>query len=132
MPDFVDPFLGNVPQRTMNRQELIRAIRLNLAAEQEAVYLYTAHADATDHPLARKILLDIADEEREHIGEFEELLEILTGTEYAKIAEGQEEVREMAAGMAAGEQAGTETPRGGSEETTIGGLKQDQRNERSS
>jgi hypothetical protein len=38
----------------------------------------------------------------------------------------------MAAGMAAGEQAGTETPRGGGEETTIGGLKQDQRNERSS
>ncbi len=124
MPEFIDPFYGNVPDRKMTREELIRAIRLNIAAEQEAIFLYTAHADATDHPLAKKVFLDIADEEREHIGEFEELLEILTGTEYAKIAEGQEEVREMAAELRAAEEATVADESGvGEEEPTIGSLK---------
>ena len=53
MPEFVNPFSGKVPERKLTLEELIRAIRLNIAAEQEAVHLYMAHADATDHPLLR-------------------------------------------------------------------------------
>jgi rubrerythrin len=71
--------------------------RLNVAAEHEAVHLYMAHAEATDHPLAKKVLIDIANEERVHIGEFERLLEILTGDEDQRVAEGRKEVDEMAA-----------------------------------
>jgi len=51
MPEFLNPFSGVVP-RKMTKQELIRAIRLNLSAEQEAIHLYLAHADATDDELA--------------------------------------------------------------------------------
>ncbi len=40
MPEFVNPFSGVVPDRKMTKQELIRAIRLNLAAEHEAIHLY--------------------------------------------------------------------------------------------
>ena len=36
MPEFVNPFSGVVP-RKMTKGELIRAIRLNIAAEHEAV-----------------------------------------------------------------------------------------------
>ncbi len=67
MPEFLNPFSGVVP-RKLTKEELIRAIRLNIAAEHEAVHLYMAHADATDDQFARKVLTDIANEEREHIG----------------------------------------------------------------
>jgi uncharacterized protein len=59
-----------------------------LAAEHEAVHAQIAHVQATDHPLAKKVLMDIANEERVHAGEFGRLLENLTGDEAAFQAEG--------------------------------------------
>lgn len=102
MPEFVNPFPGKVPDRKLTKEELIRAIRLNIAAEHEATHLYMAHADATDDPLARAVLVDIANEEREHVGEFMRLLSILTGDEDEWISHGVAEVDEMAAGLAGG------------------------------
>ena len=123
MPEFASPFSGTVPERRLTNEELIRAIRLNIAAEHEAIHLYMAHAEATDHPLAREVLIDIANEERVHIGEFERLLEILTGDEDKWVAEGREEVDEMAAELSATEKAEVEGAESGGEETTIGSLK---------
>jgi uncharacterized protein len=119
MPEFTNPFSGKVPDRTLTMGELIRAIRLDLAAEHEAVHIYMAHAEATDHPLAKKVLIDIANEERVHAGEFARLLAILTGDEDALLAEGAQEVDEMAAGISTSEVA--QKPAG--EEKTIGSLK---------
>jgi rubrerythrin len=126
MPEFTNPFGGTVPDRKLTLGELIRAIRLNISAEQEAVYIYMAHAEATDHPLAKEVLTDIADEERVHAGEFQRLLEILTGDEAALMAEGREEVDELVAEMSAGapEEVGSaETPAAEGDGTTIGSLK---------
>jgi rubrerythrin len=123
MPEFINPFGGKVPDRKLTHEELIRAIRLNLAAEHEAIHLYMAHAEATEHPLARKVLIDIANEERVHAGEFGRLLEILTGDEDRWLAEGREEVDEMAAEVAATGQEAANTPGTGKEEATIGSLK---------
>lgn len=123
MPEFVNPFSGKVPDRKLSREELIRAIRLNLAAEHEAVHLYMAHADATDHPLARKVLIDIANEERVHAGEFGRLLEILTGDEDRWLAEGREEVDDLAAELAAGGQESARVSGAAKEEATLGSLK---------
>ena len=119
MPDFVNPFSGKVPERKLTEEELIRAIRLNVAAEHEAIHLYMAHAEATDHPLAKQILIDVANEEREHVGEFMRLLEILTGDEAQWLANGREEVDEMVAEL--GTQPAAAKDDG--EETTIGPLK---------
>jgi rubrerythrin len=125
MPEFVNPFSGQVPDRKLTLGELVRAIRLNIAAEHEAVHVYMAHADATDHPLAKEVLIDIANEERVHAGEFQRLLEILTGDEDKWMAEGRDEVDEMAAELGvAGEGQGTEAPAAGGAETTIGSLKE--------
>jgi uncharacterized protein len=123
MPEFINPFSGKVPDRKLTDEELIRAIRLNIAAEHEAIHLYMAHADATDHPLAKKVLVDIANEEREHIGEFNRLLEILTGDEAEWLEEGREEVDEMAAELGTG--SAEPEPKASEEdtETTIGSLK---------
>ncbi len=115
MPDFPNPFSGMVPDRKLTKGELIRAIRLNLAAEEEAVQLYMAHADATDNPLAKEVLIDIANEERVHAGEFARLLHILTGDEEQYMQEGAEEVDELAARLM-GKEPG---------ESTIGSLKEE-------
>lgn len=96
MPEFTNPFTGMVP-RKMTKEELIRAIRLDLTAEEEAVHLYMAHADATDDPLVKKVLIDVANEERVHAGEFQRLLNILAPDEEGLMAEGAAEVDEMQA-----------------------------------
>ena len=123
MPEFLNPFSGKVPDRKLTIEELVRAIRLDLAAEHEAVHLYTAHADATDHPLAKKVLKDIADEERVHAGEFARLIQILTGDEDKWLTEGADEVNEMAAELSGGDTSAEAAP-AGSEGTTIGSLKE--------
>ena len=107
MPEFVSPFSGEVGGRKLTLSELVRAIRLNLAAEHEAVHLYMAHADACDHPLAKKVLVEIANEERVHAGEFQRLLQILTGDEDTWLAAGRAEVDELAGDLgSAGEASG--------------------------
>ncbi|UCH34943.1 MAG: rubrerythrin [Armatimonadota bacterium] len=95
MPDFANPFSGNVP-RPMSDQELIRAIRIAVAAEEEAVHMYTAQAEAAQNALAKKVLLDIADEERVHAGELLELLRRLAPDEARLLDEGKQEVEDMA------------------------------------
>jgi len=96
MPEFVNPVSGVVPGRKITESELLRALRLNLAAEQEAVHEYMSHADATDNELARKVLIDIANEERVHAGEFQRLICILAKDEEALLAQGAAEVDELA------------------------------------
>ena len=96
MADFVNPFTGMAPDRKLTDRELARAIRMALAAEQEAIHMYEAMADASDNPLAAKVLQDVADEERVHAGEFQQLLRVLLPDEEQLLAKGNEEVREMA------------------------------------
>ena len=93
MPDFVKPFSGMKPNRKLNKSELIRALRLNLAAEEEATHLYTAHADACEDPVVRVALRNIADEEIIHAGEFQALIERLNPDESNLFTDGQTEVR---------------------------------------
>jgi rubrerythrin len=138
MPEFANPFAGKIPDRKLTAGELIRAIRLDLAAEEEAVHQYMAQAEAADNELARKVLEDIANEERQHAGEFLRLLQILTGDEDKWLADGAAEVDKMAAQSETPEPAESppaaeEQPASGEEEQpassedetpTIGSLKQ--------
>ena len=96
MAEFINPFSGVTPDRKMTARELTRAIRLTLSAEEEAVHLYEALADATDNKLAAEVLQDIANEERVHAGEFQRLLNILLPDEEKLLAEGAAEVDEAA------------------------------------
>jgi len=102
VPEFANPFVGDVPDRKMTKEELIRALRLDIAAEHEAVHLYTAHAEAIDDPVARAVLLDVADEEIVHIGEFERVLEMISPRETELKRDGVAEVDEMVAGLTGG------------------------------
>ncbi len=100
MAEFINPFVGLTPGRKLTVRELSRALRMALSAEEEAIHLYEALADATDHKLAKSVLQDVANEEREHAGEFQRLLNILLPDEAGYLAHGAEEVDEMAAKVA--------------------------------
>jgi len=121
MPQFVDPFSGVVPGRKMTDSELTRAIRMNLAAEEEAVHQYLAHADATDNKLAQEVLREIADEERVHAGEFQRLLNILLPDEAELLAQGAREVDEVAQQVQKAQGAASDTP--GTGIPTVGDLR---------
>lgn len=94
MPDFGTAFSGMVAGRKLTATELVRAIRFMIAAEYEAIQLYMQLAESTDDELAKDVLVDIADEERVHAGEFLRLLHHLAPDEAKFYKEGAEEVDE--------------------------------------
>ncbi len=118
MPSFANPFQANV-SRKMNREELIQAVRLDIAGELEAIFLYDAHVQATDIELAKKVIGDIRDEEKAHVGELMTLLYALDPREAEHFASGRAEVQEMM------EELGLPVPvaADGGETPTVGSLK---------
>ena len=94
MPVFGSPFSGLANDRKLSHEELVRAIRFTVAAEFEATQLYMQLAESTDNKLAVKVLKEIADEERVHVGEFLRLLRELAPDEEKFYAQGAKEVEE--------------------------------------
>lgn len=94
MPNFANPFQGNV-NRKLTKEELIQAVRLDIAGELEAIYVYDAHVQATDDPVAKAIISDIRDEEKAHVGELMTLLRHLDPQEAVHFLSGENEVKEM-------------------------------------
>ena len=94
MAEFGSPFSGLANDRKLTDNELIRAIRFMVAAEYEATQMYMQLAESTDHPLAIKVLTEIANEERVHAGEFLRLLHELSPDEAKLYAKGAKEVEE--------------------------------------
>jgi rubrerythrin len=97
MPEFSNPFTGLKNDRKLTHDELVRAIRFMIAAEYEAIQLYQQTAESTDNELAKDVLIDIANEEKEHAGEFLRLLRELEPDEEKFYKDGYEEVDEMIA-----------------------------------
>jgi rubrerythrin len=95
MPDFGTAFSGMAADRKMTPAELVRAIRFMVAAEYEAVQLYTQLAESIDNELAVKVLQEIADEELVHAGEFLRLLKELAPNEEKFYQAGALEVEEI-------------------------------------
>ena len=100
MPAFANPFQGNV-ERKLTKEEWIQAVRLDIAGELEARYLYDAHVQATDDEIAKKVISDIRDEEKAHVGELMTLLRILDPQEAEHLMSGEQEVKEMLAELEA-------------------------------
>jgi len=95
MSEFGTPYSILSSGRKVTKEELIRAIRFFVAAEYEAIQLYTEIAESTDELLAKKVLYDIANEEKVHAGEFLRLLKELDKEEEKFYKEGEKEVEEM-------------------------------------
>lgn len=107
MPEFGQPFSGLKSDRLLTHSELVRAIRFMVSAEYEAIQLYMQLAESTDNALAQQVLVDIANEERVHAGEFLRLLHELEPEEQAFYQQGAQEVETefLGAGPAPAEEA---------------------------
>ena len=64
-----NPFVANVSKQ-INVQELLQALRVDIAGEWEAIIGYEAHAMATDDERVKKVLYHIANEEGNMWGNF--------------------------------------------------------------
>lgn len=83
--------LGKVSQEEIDKQIL----RLGMIAELDAVSLYEQLAAMAQDGLLKKVLLDIAKEEKTHVGEFQTLLLRLDSQQAKELEEGRQEIEEL-------------------------------------
>lgn len=70
-------------------------LRAGMIAELDAVSFYEQMVAMTENENIRRILLDIAKEEKTHVGEFEALLVKLDKEHAEELEEGKKEVEEL-------------------------------------
>ncbi|MCO5382301.1 MAG: rubrerythrin [Methanosarcina barkeri] len=81
--------------KSISAEDLDKEIlRAGIIAELDAINLYEQMANLTKNPAIRAILLDIAKEEKTHIGEFQALLLMFDPQQKKELEEGAEEVEE--------------------------------------
>jgi len=73
-------------------KEILRAA---IIAELDAINLYEQMADMTQNANIKKVLLDIAREEKTHVGEFQALLLVEDKEQVQELEEGKKEVQEL-------------------------------------
>ncbi len=95
MPEFSHPFMGNAYERKLTEQELVRAIRFSIASEFEAIQLYEQLRDSIENEEAKKLLIEIAGDEKEHVGNFLRLLKLLAPDEENYYKDGWDEGEEV-------------------------------------
>jgi len=70
-------------------------LRIGMIAELDAVSLYEQLSASTDNENIKKVMLDIAKEEKTHVGEFEALLLKLDKEQEEENEEGKKEVENL-------------------------------------
>ncbi len=83
--------LENVNKKDIDR-EILRA---GIIAELDAINLYEQMAAITTNKNIKKIILDIAKEEKTHVGEFQTLLLREDKEQERELEEGRKEVKEL-------------------------------------
>jgi rubrerythrin len=70
-------------------------VRVGMIAELDAVSLYEQLAAMTEKETIKKVFLDIAKEEKTHMGEFQTLLLKIDSEQAEELEEGRKEVEEL-------------------------------------
>lgn len=70
-------------------------LRVGMIAELDAVSLYEQLAALTENETIKKVLLDIAKEEKTHVGEFQTLLLKLDTEQEKELEKGAKEIEEL-------------------------------------
>jgi rubrerythrin len=86
------PIMLNKVRQADVDKEILRAA---IIAELDAINMYEQLANVTDNTHIKTVLLDIAKEEKTHVGEFQEMLLRLDSQQKEELAHGQEEVEEL-------------------------------------
>jgi rubrerythrin len=83
--------IEKVEKKLLTREVL----RVAIIAELDAINLYEQLAAVTDNAKIRKVLLDVAKEEKTHMGEFQTLLLKEDIEQVKELEEGKKEVEEI-------------------------------------
>jgi rubrerythrin len=83
--------LGKIRKRELDMETL----RVAIIAELDAINLYEQLAAQTDDADIKKVLLDIAGEEKTHVGEFQTMLLRIDQQQVKEIEKGKEEVKKL-------------------------------------
>lgn len=86
--------LENVGKENINKEILRTAI----IAELDAINLYEQMASLTNDEKIRDVLIDVADEEKTHVGEFLTMLLKLDEKQVEELEKGKKEVEEILGG----------------------------------
>ena len=80
----------------MNKKDIDKEIlRTGIIAELDAINLYEQMASLTENNNIKKVLMDIAKEEKTHVGEFQALLLMIDKEQKKELDEGKKEVEEL-------------------------------------
>jgi rubrerythrin len=82
---------SKVAKEDLNK-EILRAA---IIAELDAINFYEQMAALTDDADLKKVLLDIAREEKTHVGEFQTMLLRLDAEQVAEMEHAKEEIKEL-------------------------------------
>jgi rubrerythrin len=80
---------------TFDERETTRAIRDAIIAEEQAIKQYEVIVDSTKNSKVKEVLKEIANEERVHVGELQELLNILLPDEKKFQEDGKKEIKDI-------------------------------------
>ncbi len=86
------------PGRKLTRGELAQALRLAVIAELDAINLYLQLASACEDEGIKRLFVDVAKEEKTHVGEFLEALLRLDPEQVKELEEGRKELEEILGG----------------------------------
>jgi rubrerythrin len=79
----------------LDRDKIAEAVRMAMIAELDAINFYLQLADRIADEKIRSVFIDIAREEKTHMGEFLAVLKILDDEQVKELEKGLEEVKEL-------------------------------------
>ena len=87
--------MSKIPGEIDKENEDKQILRVGLIAELDAINLYEQLASRAKDEKVKKVLLDIAKEEKTHVGEFLALLLEMDEQQKEELEKGKEEVQEI-------------------------------------
>ncbi len=85
----------NIPDKKLSKLEVAQALRLAIIAELDAINLYVQLANAVEDENVKEVFLDVAREEKTHVGEFLELLLRVDPEQVEELKKGKEEIEQL-------------------------------------
>jgi uncharacterized linocin/CFP29 family protein len=84
-----------IPSKKLSPDEIRDALRLAIIAELDAINLYLQLSRSIEDESVRKVLEDIAREEKTHVGEFLEILKRLDPEQVKELEKGAKEIKTL-------------------------------------
>lgn len=102
--DKINEMMATIPtEKGINAD--MQALRVSIISELDAISLYEQLAEIVQDENVKKVLLDVAKEEKTHVSEFETLLLKLDPEQKKEMKAGEKEVEDVSEGINPMEQA---------------------------